>query len=129
MSSTPPIERDSSGRFVKLETHTPNAPAHDDKVHPVGKLLFGWVEHPRIGMILLVGVIVALFAFILADVIYTDRHDYFHFAEATWFYAIWGLGAFSFAVLAGWPLGKLLRRDEDYYGEADTKPRDVEDGR
>ena len=55
-----------------------------------------------------------------------NRHEYLDFANATGFYAIWGFAAFAIAVLSGWPLGKLLRRDEDYYGEADTTPQDVE---
>jgi hypothetical protein len=31
------------------------------------------------------------------------------------FYALFGFLAFGVAVLSGWPLGKLLRRREDYY--------------
>ena len=31
------------------------------------------------------------------------------------FFGLFGFLAFSFAVLSGWPLGKLLRRPEDYY--------------
>ena len=35
------------------------------------------------------------------------------------FYAIVGFFGFAFAVLMGWPLRKLLGRDENYYGEED----------
>ena len=31
------------------------------------------------------------------------------------FFGIFGFAAFAIAVLSGWPLGKLLRRPEDYY--------------
>ena len=34
-------------------------------------------------------------------------------------YAIVGFIAYSFVVLASWPLFKLLSRPEDYYGEGD----------
>lgn len=125
MSDTPPIERDSSGRFLKPEEETPNMPTSDDGVHPVGRMLFGWVESPRTPLILLALVILTVVVLTVIDLM-IDRHDYFHFAEEAWFYSVWGFGAFAFAVLSGWPLGHLLRRDEDYYGEADTKPQDVE---
>lgn len=121
---TTPVERDSSGRFVKTETEAPKT-VKDDDVHPLSKVLLGWVESPRTPTILLVLVIVICAALFIADA-FVDRHDYFHLAESTGFYALWGFGAFAIAVLSGWPLGKLLRRDEDYYGEADTTPEDVE---
>ena len=34
-------------------------------------------------------------------------------------YAVIGFVAYSFVVLAAWPLFKLLARPEDYYGEGD----------
>jgi hypothetical protein len=40
------------------------------------------------------------------------------------FYGLFGFGAFSLAVLAGWPLGRLLRRRERYYDNAEN--RDVD---
>ncbi len=122
---TTPVERDSSGRFVKTEADAPQVTPGDDGMHPVSKLLFGWVDSPRtptVFLILVVSICVILFGLDL----FVDRHDYFHLAESTGFYALWGFGAFALAVLSGWPLGKLLRRDEDYYGEADTTPEDVE---
>jgi len=119
---TPP-ERDANGRFVKPEPEAPKP--NDDDMHPVSKLLFGWVSSPRTPLIMLVAVIVIALGLVLYD-LSVDRHEYLDFANANGFYAIWGFAAFALAVLSGWPLGKLLRRDEDYYGEADTKPHDVE---
>ncbi len=120
-----PTERDSSGRFVKPETDGPETSGQDDTIHPVSRLLFGWVESPRTPLILLGLVIFISVGLVLAELI-VNRHDYLGFAEATGFYAIWGFLSFALAVLSGWPLGKLLRRSEDYYGEADTTPADVE---
>ena len=118
-----PPERDSSGRFVKPEQDLP--PPSDHDMHPMSRLLFGWVSSPRTPMILLVLTVVIALALVLIDFA-VNRHEYLDFANANGFYAIWGFAAFALAVLSGWPLGKLLRRDEDYYGEADTTPQDVE---
>lgn len=122
---TLPPDRDSSGRFVKPESDSP-LPS-DKNIHPISKLLFGWVESPRTPLLLLLIVALISASLIVAD-LFIDRHEYeyTHFAESTGFYAFWGFTAFALAVLSGWPLGKLLRRDEDYYGEADTTPDDVE---
>ena len=122
---TQPPERDATGRFVKPESLQEEAKGGHDDMHPVSRLLFGWVDSPRTPFFLLVLVVLISVVLIVADLV-VGRHDYFHFAESTGFYALWGFGAFALAVLSGWPLGKLLRRDEDYYGEADTTPDDVE---
>lgn len=91
----------------------------------MSRLLFGWVSSPRTPLILLVLTIVIAVGLVLIDFV-VNRHEYLDFANANGFYAIWGFAAFALAVLSGWPLGKLLRRGEDYYGEADTVPQDVE---
>ena len=118
-----PPERDSSGRFVKPEQDLP--PPSDHDMHPMSRLLFGWVSSPRTPMILLILTVVIAIGLVLIDFA-VNRHEYLDFANANGFYAIWGFAAFALAVLSGWPLGKLLRRDEDYYGEAATTPQDVE---
>ncbi|MEL7109649.1 MAG: hypothetical protein AAGJ68_02010 [Pseudomonadota bacterium] len=118
-----PPERDASGRFVKPDQDAPKP--NDDDMHPTSKLLFGWVSSPRTPLILLILVVVISIGLVVFDLA-VNRHEYLDFANANGFYAIWGFAAFALAVLSGWPLGKLLRRDEDYYGEADTTPQDVE---
>ena len=118
-----PPERDSSGRFVKPEQEAPKP--SDENMHPMSKLLFGWVGSPRTPLILLILVIVICAGLVVFDLT-VNRHEYLDFANANGFYALWGFAAFALAVLSGWPLGKLLRRDEDYYGEAETTPQDVE---
>jgi len=118
-----PPERDANGRFVKPDQDAPKP--NDDDMHPTSKLLFGWVSSPRTPLILLILVVLISIGLVVFDLA-VNRHEYLDFANANGFYAIWGFAAFALAVLSGWPLGKLLRRDEDYYGEADTTPHDVE---
>ena len=118
-----PPERDASGRFVKPEDETPIP--NDDDMHPMSKLLFGWVGSPRVPLAILIFVVVLTVGLVILD-LGLDRHEQVDMANANGFYALWGFAAFALAVLSGWPLGKLLRRDEDYYGEADTTPHDVE---
>ena len=118
-----PPERDSSGRFLKPERDEPMP--NDDDMHPMSKLLFGWIGSPRTPLIVLLLVILICAGLVVFD-LSVNRHEYVDMANANGFYAIWGFAAFALAVLSGWPLGKLLRRDEDYYGEADTTPQDVE---
>lgn len=118
-----PPERDSSGRFLKPERDEPMP--NDDDMHPMSKLLFGWVGSPRTPLIVLLLVLLICAGLVVFD-LSVNRHEYVDMANANGFYAIWGFAAFALAVLSGWPLGKLLRRDEDYYGEADTTPQDVE---
>ncbi|MEM7767811.1 MAG: hypothetical protein AAF253_10025 [Pseudomonadota bacterium] len=115
MSDTPSSDRPD----------TPVAPDPSVEDHPAAKALFGWVEAKSTGTILFYGVIGLAIALFAADLV-VDRHDYLSFAETFGFYGFWGFGAFALAVLSGWPLGHLLRRDEDYYGEADIQPADVE---
>ena len=124
MTTPPTIERDKSGRFIKPDTG--DSPAvSDNTMHPAARLIFGWVESPRTPTILLALVSVTCAGLILVDLV-LHRHEYIELAKATGFYGLWGFGAFALAVLSGWPLGKLLRRSEDYYGEAETTPADVE---
>ncbi|MEM6557268.1 MAG: hypothetical protein AAF642_15415 [Pseudomonadota bacterium] len=120
---TLPPERDSSGRFIKPEDDA--AKPSDENMHPLSRLLFGWVSSSRTPLILLILVILICAGLVVFDLA-VNRHEYLDFANANGFYAIWGFAAFGLAVLSGWPLGKLLRRDEDYYGEAETTPQDVE---
>lgn len=127
MSDNNDNDRDNSGRFVKraAETahrmHTPS----DEGVHPMAKLLFGWTEWKGIGNVIFWGVLGLSVLLILLDLL-IDRHEYFHFAEATGFYGLYGFCAFAFVVLMGWPLGRLLRRDINYYKDAGGPPADID---
>ncbi len=127
MSDNNETDRDNSIRFVKraAETahrmHTPS----DDGVHPMAKLLFGWTEWKGVGNVIFWGVLALSVVLILLDLL-VDRHEYFHFADATGFYGLYGFGAFAFVVLMGWPLGRLLRRDANYYKDEGGPPADID---
>ena len=126
MSNDTPETRDKTGRFLKRaaekahDLHT----VSDEGVHPMAKVLFGWTQTKNIGVIFWgLGL---LSAFLIVLDLFLDRHEYFNFANSTGFYGLYGFAAFAFVVLMGWPLCNLLRRDENYYGDAGGPPADVD---
>ncbi len=123
MSDQKPPVRDTSGRFVRVEEPENKG---DDTVHPMARVLFGWTEMRGMGTVIFFGLLALSVALIILDLA-IDRHEYIGFTDATGFFGFWGFGAFALAVLSGWPLGRLLRRDEDFYGEADTRPADTDE--
>lgn len=124
---TPNTTRDDNGRFVTRaaekahQLHTPSS----EGIHPMAKILFGWTEARNIGSMLFWGIGLLGLFLIVIDV-FVNRHDYFAFAQSTGFYGLYGFVCFAFVVLMGWPLGKLLRRGEDYYGDAGGPPADID---
>jgi len=54
---------------------------------------------------------------VAADLV-VARHGHFAFEEFTGFPAALGLASCALLVLAARPLGRLLRREEDYYDDA-----------
>ncbi len=95
-------------------------PFGEDDMHPVSKALFGWVETPGIGRVLFWIMAVISLILMLLDFA-SDRYSYFTIEKVRGFYGFLGFSAFTFVVLTGWPLGKLLRRDENYYDDADDE--------
>ena len=90
----------------------------DPDMHPAAKLMFGWVSNPNIGKRIFWGLFGLSLLLIFADVVF-DRHPHNEAESYIGFYGIYGFCAFAFVVLMGWPLGRLLRRGENYYGDAD----------
>lgn len=90
----------------------------DDKIHPAAKILFGWVMHPKAGKYIFWGLAFLSILLIAADFV-IPRHPHNEAESYLAFYAIYGFISFGFVVLMGWPLGRLLRRGEDYYGDHD----------
>lgn len=87
---------------------------HDVGEHPLSILLFSWMRgkmFPRVLAVLLalIGVgAIGMEAWLALKPI----------KDATTvpgFHGFFGFVAFALAVLSGWPLGRLLRRPEDYY--------------
>lgn len=92
----------------------------NDKVHPVATALFGWVGLKNIGNIIFYGLAIASVILIGLDFIIGEREEEkVKFAKNYGFYGIYGFVAFAFVVLMGHPLGKLLRRGENYYDDQD----------
>ncbi len=119
--------RDDTGRFVKRaaeSVHKLNTPS-EEGIHPLSQILFGWTHTKGIGNIIFWGLL-ALSAIMLSIDFFFPRHDYLKFSNYAGFYGIWGFVCFSFAVIMGWPLGHLLRRDENYYGDAGGPPHGVD---
>lgn len=120
MTDVPATERDSAGRFVKAEIE-PTPIAADDTVHPMATLLFGWVDAKRTPTILL-GVILLLSIVLVAADLSVLREAPVGMANLTGFFGAVGFLAVAIPVLAAWPLSRLLRRREDFYGEGDDTP-------
>ncbi len=99
----------------------------DQPMHPAAHILFGWVASPLTKPIVFWGLGALAVLLILVDLIYV-RHTKFDIEGIPGFYGIFGFLAFSFVVLMGWPLGYLLRRDENYYEDqpAETDPHSEE---
>ena len=91
----------------------------DDKVHPIAKALFGWVELKRTPDLIFYGLAIVSILLVAVEFVLPARHEKVEVANNYGFYAIYGFIAFSFVVIMGHPLGKLLRRDENYYGDQD----------
>lgn len=91
-----------------------------EEMHPVAKALFGWAVHPKIGTYIFWGLAGLSFLLIIMDFIY-ERHPHTEAESYLGFYGFYGFFAFSFVVLMGWPLGRLLRRSETYYDDLDDE--------
>lgn len=93
-----------------------SAPESDD-IHPIARRL-RFLESPSFPRRLMLALFVAVVLLAGVDIVH-HRHALFSW-EALWgFHALYGLGAFTFVVLMGWPLRALLTRPETYYNEGD----------
>lgn len=82
--------------------------------HPLSVLLFSWMRTKRFRAGVLIG-LGALGAMLIGFEIVLAFKPIKDVTSVPGFYGIFGFLAFGLAVLSGWPLGKLLRRPEDYY--------------
>ncbi|MEM9668272.1 MAG: hypothetical protein AAF950_05045 [Pseudomonadota bacterium] len=87
-----------------------------DKTDPMAKALFGWVEAKNAGQFIFWGLASLSVVLFLADAL-IDRHYKEEIEGITGFYAFYGFISFSFVVLMGWPLGRLLRQKPNFYGD------------
>lgn len=82
--------------------------------HPLSVLLFSWMRGKMFTRVfaVLLGVVGVASIGLEIWLSYKPMTD---ITSMPGFYALFGFLAFGVAVLSGWPLGKLLRRREDYY--------------
>jgi len=93
--------------------------------HPLSVLIFSWMRTPlffRFFMAILAG----LGALLIALELVLVRRSFSSLESLPGFFGIFGFIAFGIAVLSGWPLGRLMRRHEDYY---DTSSGEAGDDR
>ena len=86
--------------------------------HPISVLLFSWMRTEVFDRAFL-AVLGGGCALLAALELVVRRHDGPSVDGLPVFYGVYGFLAFSIAVLSGWPLARLLRRREGYYGEPD----------
>ena len=82
--------------------------------HPLSVLLFSWMRTPLFKTMFAWSLVVTGAVLIVLDIGLAFR-PIKDVTYAPGFQGAFGFLAFMFAVLSGWPLGKMLRRSEDYY--------------
>lgn len=91
---------------------------HDDAKSPAPRAgeAPGFFDRPQTRRVVWIILIALCAGFALAG-LFIDTHGYFPVEDFGVFYAIFGFLAFSFIVLAGQHLRKILMRPEDYYDD------------
>lgn len=82
--------------------------------HPLSVVLFSWMRS-KLFFRIFMAVLAALGAVLIALEVVFSHRPVTSLVNMPGFFGIFGFVAFAIAVLSGWPLGKLLRRPEDYY--------------
>lgn len=94
---------------------TPARPGEPGE-HPMSVLLFAWMRQPMARRAGLAG-LAALCAVLAALDFVVPRNGQGDMEALPFFFCVFGFAAFGLAVLSGWPLGRMLRRPETYYGD------------
>ena len=79
----------------------------------------GWADNPKFIRLFLGVLIISCIGAALAGFVPAFQPEHPHFEQEGWkvFFAVYGFLAFSFIVLAGQHLRKLVGKKEDYYEE------------
>jgi hypothetical protein len=93
--------------------------------HPLSVLLFSWMRSDFFKRAVL-AVLAAICAVMIGlEFVLPGRAVVMPVEGWPAFYGVIGFVSLSIAVLAGWPLGRALRRPENYYGEeAETETKE-----
>ena len=76
----------------------------------------GFFDKPGTRRMIWIALIVLCAGFAIAGLL-IDTHGYFHVEDIGVFYGVFGFVVFSFIVLVGQHLRRILMRPEDYYDE------------
>ena len=90
----------------------------EQREHPLSVLVFSWMRSAAFDRVFL-AVLGGVCALLAALELVVRRHDGPAVDGLPVFYGVYGFLAFSIAVLSAWPLARLLRRPEDYYGDGE----------
>lgn len=82
--------------------------------HPLSVFLFSWMRSKMFFRVLM-ALLGATGAVLIALEVVLSNRPIVSVQNIPGFFGVFGFVAFSLAVLSAWPLGKLLRRPEDYY--------------
>lgn len=82
--------------------------------HPLSVLLFSWMRSAFFFRLFMAVVAAAGAVMIGFEIIFIQK-SYTTIDSIPGFFGVFGFLAFSIAVLSGWPLGRAMRRREDYY--------------
>ena len=82
--------------------------------HPLSRVLFSWTKERAFDRFLL-ACAVALCAVLAGLDLLVPRHVIGAADGLPVFFGVFGFVAFVLAVMSGWPLGRVLRRPENYY--------------
>lgn len=88
--------------------------------HPLSILLFSWMR-TTLFFRLLMGALAGAGALLIALDVVLVRHSYTSIEDLPGFFGVFGFLALGLAVLSGWPLGRLMRRREDFYEQSDDR--------
>ncbi len=98
------------------QTPTPAEPPQlgEPGEHPLSVLLFSWMRG-KLFFRIFMAVLAALGAVLIALQVVLSQKSITSITSVPGFFGIFGFIALAIAVLSAWPLGRLLRRPEDYY--------------
>jgi hypothetical protein len=82
--------------------------------HPLSVFLFSWMRS-KLFFRVVMALLAATGAVLIALEVLLSNRPIVSVQNIPGFFGVFGFAAFSLAVLSGWPLGRLLRRPEDYY--------------
>lgn len=82
--------------------------------HPMSGVLFSWTRTSIVFRMLAITLMIVGVGLVGVEIVITP-HRIKDVTAIPGFHALFGFVALGLVALSGWPLGKLMRRPEDYY--------------